>query len=904
MSTRHDLLLATLLGYGHSWESCIRAIEYGFTSPEEADSWIKSQLLSTNNQPILRLDLPSDSSPSEVDIEPLPDADVPSSEPAADSPTTNASSSRITSPVSAAQDPIQHDPTPQVSSRYTSTREDHSRLAQTIQFQESKRFKSQNAQHRQEALARFKEDRERMKLRSTTSAAPPDIKPKAVQPSPSANETVLQIRYPNGTSVKKRFTSSSDLGSVFAWVVDSASARVPAWCKAGSFQLLQPFPRRTFARQDHVLSLLDAGLVPSGNLHVVPLAAESVDRAPAAIVSPIAQPPLVAASSAELGDSSATTSRDPAAPATLPSDDMAIDSNEDASDTRSGPGPHDVMDSDTDENGDDDGVGASDSSDSSDDNDGSRASDHEPEVVPPHAAPRNRGRQPGLHRGRPRYRIVQNAFVGAGNRLGGSVPQDERALPFVPVAPADTIAEKRPRKLLRSPRSLKELALLTSMDVIRDPRTAASTLVVLRSYGSSLVEMIIDHAVRSKTISAFLASRLSSAIVENLCLDHCVLTTDSLVEKLTLDHWVTLDRVSLKGCHISDQAVVALSAARSLQSLNLANCRVTDKCAYVFRELGQLRELDLSYTLIGTSGLAEIIDAVQTTLVSLSIGNCQRIEGERVFELLANTRLVRLNVSRLHFAAPMSPVRGSLVNALEYLDISGTPIVNGDVRLVVSSFRNLLELDLRGCNNLSAEGLIWIPRGQQHLQHIQLPLSGLPLDGILPKFTDLPLVKLDLEGAQVSNEGLQTLPRLSRTLEHLNLSRTKVDDAGLASVAGLLQLKELYLNHLDIHDEGMGCLLALPYLRVLSLAQTHVSDKLLDELTKSPMRFALKSLNLSHTPVRDAGVMNMLAAFSNLAIINLEGTLVTPGCVANIQDLGYGLVVRYTPPAPPGDGEE
>jgi uncharacterized membrane protein len=90
-------------------------------------------------------------------------------------------------------------------------------------------------------------------------------------------------------------------------------------------------------------------------------------------------------------------------------------------------------------------------------------------------------------------------------------------------------------------------------------------------------------------------------------------------------------------------------------------------------------------------------------------------------------------------------------------------------------------------------------------------------------------VWLDLSGTRVTDAGLSTVSQF-RNLTRLHLNRTRVSDGGLPQLAGLQQLEYLNLYGTGVTDAGLQSLAGLKRLRTLYVWQTSVSDTGLERL--------------------------------------------------------------------------
>jgi hypothetical protein len=81
---------------------------------------------------------------------------------------------------------------------------------------------------------------------------------------------------------------------------------------------------------------------------------------------------------------------------------------------------------------------------------------------------------------------------------------------------------------------------------------------------------------------------------------------------------------------------------------------------------------------------------------------------------------------------------------------------------------------------------------------------------------------VDLTGTKITDAGLENLKSLSQ-LQSLVLWATKVTDSGLESVKGSSHLKQLILMGTDITDNGLESIRDLGQLERLELSGTHVT---------------------------------------------------------------------------------
>ncbi|MCI0361602.1 MAG: DUF4259 domain-containing protein [Planctomycetaceae bacterium] len=110
-----------------------------------------------------------------------------------------------------------------------------------------------------------------------------------------------------------------------------------------------------------------------------------------------------------------------------------------------------------------------------------------------------------------------------------------------------------------------------------------------------------------------------------------------------------------------------------------------------------------------------------------------------------------------------------------------------------------------------------------------------------------------------------------QTLEDLSLTRYKLTDAGLRSLAGMTRLTKLELKEMPITDACAATFERLTGIRSLNLSQTKVGDAVLEQVGRMTQ---LHELDLRHTRVTDAGIKH-LTTCTELIGIMVEGPQIT-----------------------------
>lgn len=206
----------------------------------------------------------------------------------------------------------------------------------------------------------------------------------------------------------------------------------------------------------------------------------------------------------------------------------------------------------------------------------------------------------------------------------------------------------------------------------------------------------------------------------------------------------------------------------------------------------------------------------------------------------------------------------------------------GDAKLKKNAAGNVVEVDFRG-TTIAPE---------------QLHLSGLPalrsvlLNGLEVTEAHLTAVaksktitNLDLRGCSLSNEALKPVAEMQQ-LRALRLNggdgATTVDDAGLAHISGLTNLKALALDKLWVGKPGIEHLAKLSNLQELYLAETGFSDDCVELLANHPK---LKKLRISKTEISDEGLQR-LAGVKSIEDLDLsENAYLTDSGMAHVGKL-------------------
>lgn len=121
------------------------------------------------------------------------------------------------------------------------------------------------------------------------------------------------------------------------------------------------------------------------------------------------------------------------------------------------------------------------------------------------------------------------------------------------------------------------------------------------------------------------------------------------------------------------------------------------------------------------------------------------------------------------------------------------------------------------------------------LDDLALELRGQPLSdtGLKLLLKKLKLIGLDVSGSKITDRGLLDLPSQRANLRMLDLSFTKVSDAGLKPITELEELRHLSLMDCHVTDHGSESLARLSRVREIYLSKTDVSANAAERLQRS-----------------------------------------------------------------------
>jgi hypothetical protein len=304
----------------------------------------------------------------------------------------------------------------------------------------------------------------------------------------------------------------------------------------------------------------------------------------------------------------------------------------------------------------------------------------------------------------------------------------------------------------------------------------------------------------------------------------------------------------------TDAGIAQLGTLTNLDSLALGVRDMRESTLAAVGRLRTLRRLSMPETSpstglgVNTSPAWVRHLAGLESLEYLDMSSSQILTDDSVKHLAALRNLKELRLHNTYFGDAGLAHLGGLAD-LEVLDLSENWSVTGAGLKALAGLKKLRVVNLRWCAGLTPDGLKELAAfpAVEHLDlgrrfSVRRPLTDEHLGAIA---------------------GLKTLKSL-----RLDLSRG-ITDGGLHHLAGMHRLEELDLSeNSQLRGPGLGYLAGLPRLHTLRLARCEDPRRPLD-LSELPRLAALRTLDLSDSPVGDAG-LKAAAALPRLESLRLS----------------------------------
>ncbi|KAG8341172.1 hypothetical protein TRVL_08001 [Trypanosoma vivax] len=304
-----------------------------------------------------------------------------------------------------------------------------------------------------------------------------------------------------------------------------------------------------------------------------------------------------------------------------------------------------------------------------------------------------------------------------------------------------------------------------------------------------------------------------------------------------------LRELDLSGTRVQDEVFYELSENPNLTKVNLRQCQGLSDVSPL-ADIESLQELDLGLCRSINEGVQDLAELPNLRVLNLEKVN---VPSDSLFELCKSRSLEKLNLSSCKRLLDVSPL---------------------------SEIKTLVELDLSLCCSLFT--------GVSELGKLQC------------------LRILNLRNTAVTDHSLPGLSE-SDSLEILNLSSCR----GLTNVSPLKEIKSLVqldLSNCPALRDGIGSLVALPFLCTLKLRNTAITNESLRDICESEsleeldassctalsdvfhisVLNTLVELNLSFCPNLVKG-MEAIASLPFLRALDISGTPITNHCLRGLR---------------------
>ena len=310
-----------------------------------------------------------------------------------------------------------------------------------------------------------------------------------------------------------------------------------------------------------------------------------------------------------------------------------------------------------------------------------------------------------------------------------------------------------------------------------------------------------------------------------------------------------LDRLSLGEATLSERGLKSLTELPNLGLLQFTNCALSAQSLKLLKELPKLRAVEFTNCLMSDETLTPL---TQSSILYLSFRNCsigdsnlRSMHGSRssVHLRLEMTNVTEAGILAIREANPAWSVRFSTGKDNEY------PTDYGNL---LPSIQELPQVDkLIFMGSLTSDATLGILKDASSLASLQFSKCLVTDDGLQSLRPLQNLKSLSIRGAPITDEGLRALEGMTK-LQFVSLQGTKIEgvglgslpssittllsdatDRGVAEIARLTNLEELWLLHTIVSDEGIENIAKMDSLRRLYFFETSISDSGVSRLKRA-----------------------------------------------------------------------
>jgi Leucine-rich repeat (LRR) protein len=308
----------------------------------------------------------------------------------------------------------------------------------------------------------------------------------------------------------------------------------------------------------------------------------------------------------------------------------------------------------------------------------------------------------------------------------------------------------------------------------------------------------------------------------------------------------------------TDESVAAISNFAKLEELNLDGCSISDAALSSIAGSLSIKRLRLAKTKISDTGLAQIKALAQLEL--LDISDCAQVTSAGLVHLQGLTKLRNLSLGGPGITDAGMPSLRNLTNmvAISLKECSITDASFG----ALAGMTKLKEFDIY--KTPAGDNALRVLSQGREMAKLKLRASGVTKQGLIDHIAKFESVSsIDLGETETDDKALAAISKMKK-LEDLNLLRTKVTNAGVASLTSL-KLKRLNLDDIQAIDDGVVLHLAkMQSLEFLHLGKTSITDAGIGGLGSLAN---LKDLILNNTQVSETAVTELQAKLPKLKVL-------------------------------------
>lgn len=318
-----------------------------------------------------------------------------------------------------------------------------------------------------------------------------------------------------------------------------------------------------------------------------------------------------------------------------------------------------------------------------------------------------------------------------------------------------------------------------------------------------------------------------------------------------------LESVELQSLNLSGSGLRYLTHCKGIKSLKLSNNPAWDpRHSGHLKQFPLLRELHLAYTSTSDDTIKEL--AEHRELQTINLANT-RISWDGVQYLKLNDQLRYLSLEGCELGHQYQDALSKLTTSYPLiLNLADSSVTDEALRGIHDL--HIVDLNLRG-TDMTDKGLEHFSE-HSHCQHLDLSFtqcSSVSLAQVLPT---LSLQSLSLRGLKLSQSVLNAIGRCPQ-LVTLNLANSNVQDLWLAELHQAQHLEHLILYQTPVTGSTLALLSTLDELSYLDLSDCPVSSQAMKHLQQLP---ALSSLHLMGSDLTDEGYEHL----ANTAVTHLN----------------------------------